>query len=104
MINMTLPDSVEQYMHRIGRVGRADAMGLSFSLVSKNKEKVWFHTCNRSRSKTLNCHNTKLTSQGGCCIWLNEMEMLQAIEERIKVTIPVLGNTLELPSTINLKR
>ena len=69
MINMTLPSSVEQYMHRIGRVGRANAIGLSISLVSKHEEKVWFHTCNRKRSNVGSCGNRKLTSEGGCCIW-----------------------------------
>ena len=33
VINMTLPDEPENYIHRIGRVGRADRMGLAISLV-----------------------------------------------------------------------
>jgi ATP-dependent RNA helicase DDX1 len=42
VINMTLPDSPETYVHRTGRVGRADRMGLAISLVSTVKERVWF--------------------------------------------------------------
>jgi ATP-dependent RNA helicase DDX1 len=42
-INMTLPDKPEDYIHRIGRVGRADTMGLAISLVATEKEKV--RTC-----------------------------------------------------------
>ena len=45
VINMTLPDRSEDYIHRIGRVGRADKMGLAISIVSKSvKERVWFCT------------------------------------------------------------
>ena len=40
VINVTLPDDKQNYVHRIGRVGRADRMGLAISLVSKVKEKV----------------------------------------------------------------
>ena len=40
MVNMTLPDDKQNYVHRIGRVGRADRMGLAISLVAKVKEKV----------------------------------------------------------------
>jgi ATP-dependent RNA helicase DDX1 len=39
---MTLPasDEKESYVHRIGRVGRADRMGLAISIVSTVREKV----------------------------------------------------------------
>ena len=33
VVNVTLPDSEENYVHRIGRVGRAERMGLAISLV-----------------------------------------------------------------------
>ena len=42
VINFTLPDEKENYLHRIGRVGRADRMGLAISLVSSVPEKVWY--------------------------------------------------------------
>ena len=40
VVNVTLPDDKQNYVHRIGRVGRAERMGLAISLVSKVKEKV----------------------------------------------------------------
>ena len=40
VVNMTLPDRSEDYIHRVGRVGRADTLGLAISLVSTVKEKV----------------------------------------------------------------
>lgn len=40
MINVTLPDEKSNYVHRIGRVGRAERMGLAISLVSTIPEKV----------------------------------------------------------------
>ena len=47
VVNVTLPDVAENYVHRIGRVGRADKVGLAVSLVSTVKEKVWF--CQRGK-------------------------------------------------------
>ena len=70
-INVTLPDEKSNYVHRIGRVGRAERMGLAISLVSAVPEKVWYHGewC-PSRGKS--CRNTNLTDVKGCCIWYNE--------------------------------
>ena len=102
VINMTLPDSVESYLHRIGRVGRANAIGICFNLVSRFPEKVWFHTCRRKRSDMKNCHNTRLTSQGGCCIWINESEMMETISKRLEQEVPELDNSLNLPPSIDL--
>lgn len=76
MINMTLPDEKSNYVHRIGRVGRAERMGLAISLVSTVPEKVWYHGewC-KMRGK--NCWNTNLTDQQpkGCCVWYNEQNV-----------------------------
>lgn len=71
MINVTLPDEKSNYVHRIGRVGRAERMGLAISLVSSVPEKVWYHGqwC-QSRGKS--CSNTSLLERKGCCIWYNE--------------------------------
>ena len=77
---MTLPDRPEDYIHRVGRVGRAKHMGLAISLVSRKKEKVWYHQC-QSRGK--NCHNTKLVDEGGCAMWYDEMDLLHQIEARL---------------------
>lgn len=40
VINLTLPDTPESYIHRVGRVGRAEEMGLAISLVGNHTEKV----------------------------------------------------------------
>ncbi|TKR76226.1 hypothetical protein L596_017395 [Steinernema carpocapsae] len=96
VINVTLPpkDEKQNYVHRIGRVGRADRMGLAISLVSTVSEKVWYHSC---RSRGVNCHNTDLTSQKGCAIWYNEVECLSLIEQHLGVTIGHVENDMAVP-------
>lgn len=42
VINVTLPDEKSNYVHRIGRVGRAERMGLAISLVATVPEKVHY--------------------------------------------------------------
>lgn len=71
MINITLPDEKSNYVHRIGRVGRAERMGLAISLVSSVPEKVWYHG-EWCKSRGRNCWNTQLTDSKGCCVWYNE--------------------------------
>lgn len=94
VINVTLPDEATNYIHRIGRVGRAERMGLAISLVATVQEKVWYHKCpNRGQG----CHNTRLTSEGGCCIWYNEEGLLGEIEEHLGVTIPQAGKDMNVP-------
>lgn len=81
------------YVHRIGRVGRADRMGLAISIVSSVPEKVWYHGC-ASRGK--NCNNTKLRDKGGCAIWYDEPQCAAVIEEHLGVTIPVVDESLAI--------
>ncbi|XP_077297561.1 ATP-dependent RNA helicase Ddx1 [Arctopsyche grandis] len=96
MINITLPDEKSNYVHRIGRVGRAERMGLAISLVSSVPEKVWYHGewCS-SRGK--NCRNTQLTDVKGCCMWYNEPRYLSEIEEHLNVTIQQVEKDLKIP-------
>lgn len=94
VINMTLPDEKESYIHRIGRVGRAERMGLAISFVSTVPEKVWYHTC-PSRGK--NCHNTRLIDEHGCCKWYTEMQYLSDIEEHLGVTISQTDEKMDIP-------
>ena len=91
---MTLPppDETASYVHRIGRVGRAERMGLAISFVSTVPEKVWYHKC-RDRS----CTNTKLVNQGGCSIWYNEMQSLSEIENHLGVTVDKISTEFEVP-------
>jgi ATP-dependent RNA helicase DDX1 len=98
VINMTLPDEPEHYIHRIGRVGRADRMGLAISVVATEgvEERVWYHTNCGNRGK--GCTNRNLVESGGCTIWYNEGKLLSAIKERLHMTeIPVLTENYELP-------
>lgn len=55
IVNMTLPDIVENYIHRIGRVGRAGSLGLAISLVAAKDcvEKVWYYDKRKWKGKKL---------------------------------------------------
>jgi ATP-dependent RNA helicase DDX1 len=108
VINMTLPDEAENYIHRIGRVGRAERMGLAISIVAGEgaggtaapvKEKVWYHKC-KDRGK--GCTNRKTAEQGGCTIWNDEAAMLRAVEKRLHLPagIPELNVDFSLPQAI----
>lgn len=85
VVNVTMPDDKQNYIHRIGRVGRADRMGLAISLVAMVKEKVWYHSC---PSKGKSCYNSNLKEYGGCAIWYDEKQYLRDVEEHLGVTIP----------------
>jgi ATP-dependent RNA helicase DDX1 len=117
VINMTLPDEAENYIHRIGRVGRVDKMGLAISIVAVSDglpspsdnsnsegssrdlhEKVWYHTCS-NRGK--DCTNRTLKSQGGCTIWLSEAASLRTVQQRLGLSeIPELGDDFSLPQKL----
>eukprot|EP00922_Rhytidocystis_sp_ex-Travisia-forbesii_P040895 GHVS01061053.1.p1 GENE.GHVS01061053.1~~GHVS01061053.1.p1 ORF type:complete len:778 (-),score=106.73 GHVS01061053.1:1691-4024(-) len=86
LVMMTLPDEPDQFFHRVGRVGRADRMGLAVSIAAlHHKEKVWYHKCaNRGRG----CTNTNLVEQGGCTIWYDEPSYQKAIEDRVGKHVP----------------
>lgn len=101
VINLTLPpaDESENYIHRVGRVGRADKMGLAISIVAApdHKERVWYHRC-KDRGK--GCKNRKLIDKGGCTMWLDESLALQAIEKRLHSSLPELRSDFSLPAEI----
>lgn len=86
MIQVTLPDEKANYLHRIGRVGRAERMGLAISLVSSVPEKVWFHANCANRGK--NCFNTRLVPEKGCCIWYNELQVIKNLKIKLKIIDP----------------
>ncbi|KAH9278967.1 ATP-dependent RNA helicase DDX1 [Echinococcus granulosus] len=96
VINVTLPDEKQNYIHRIGRVGRAERMGLAISLVSTCKEKVWYHANCNSRGR--GCFDTRLVSSGGCCIWYDEKQLLGEIEEHLGITIDTVSKDLQVPA------
>jgi ATP-dependent RNA helicase DDX1 len=107
VINMTLPDEAENYIHRIGRVGRAERMGLAISIVAGTntttgkgiREKVWYHKC---KNRGAGCTNRKLASAGGCTIDYDEPSMLKAVEARLHMDdgIPEVSPEFELPKCI----
>lgn len=73
VINVTLPSSAATYVHRCGRVGRADRMGLAVSLVGSVKEKVWF--CQPGKKPP--CDDTRDYRNGGTA--LNTIVLLQKV-------------------------
>ncbi|XP_016974727.1 ATP-dependent RNA helicase Ddx1 [Drosophila rhopaloa] len=96
MINVTLPDDKTNYVHRIGRVGRAERMGLAISLVATVPEKVWYHG-EWCKSRGRNCNNTNLTDVRGCCIWYNEPNLLAEVEDHLNITIQQVDRAMEVP-------
>lgn len=89
LINMTLPDKSENYIHRVGRVGRAERFGLAISFVGAQKEAVWYHQCTSAKGGM--CSKRSLVSMDGCVMWTNEMKMLEEIENRLKGKVEELG-------------
>lgn len=110
VIQTTLPDDIENYIHRIGRCGRAERMGLAISVVATEREKVWYHKC-PSRGKNCSPHpgNTRLTipfgpdgklrqrdqskwiiDENGCTIWYDEPDLIKKVEERIGQPMAVM--------------
>ncbi|KAK3861170.1 hypothetical protein Pcinc_032827 [Petrolisthes cinctipes] len=96
IINVTLPDEKSNYVHRIGRVGRAERMGLAISLVAAVPEKVWYHG-EWCPSRGRGCYNTRLTTERGCCTWYNEPQYLADIEEHLGVTIQQVDQQMKVP-------
>jgi len=98
VINMTLPDAAENYIHRVGRVGRADCMGLAISLVASHgiKEKVWYHTCS-SKGRGGACTRRHLKDEGGCTTWYDEPALLSDIEQRLGQPITEMPSSFQLP-------
>ena len=99
VINYTLPDEPEFYIHRIGRVGRAEHLGLAISILAPQhvEERVWYHICS-NRGKL--CNDTRLKSDGGCTIWYNENDFFNAIQRRLDLAIPELSANMDLPESL----
>ncbi|CAN0527653.1 unnamed protein product, partial [Ectocarpus sp. 8 AP-2014] len=97
VINMTLPDVPENYIHRIGRVGRQDCLGLAVSIVARDgcKEKVWYHKNCRNRGQ--GCTNRETLSKGGCTVWYDEPGLLKEVETLLQAPIAELGPGFALP-------
>lgn len=101
VINMTLPDKCEDYVHRSGRVGRAENPGLCISLVSTVSEKVWF--CRKKGLKPwLNPTKENASGKkGGHAIWIQEKLLLREIEERLGAPMVHLQSDMTLPPSLS---
>jgi len=97
VINYSLPEKPTDYIHRIGRVGRAERMGLAISLVAADEEKVWYHTCS---SKGKGCINTDVIENKGCALWYDETELWKDIQNSLGITIPKLGSNYKFDENV----
>eukprot|EP01156_Anaeramoeba_ignava_P022202 Anaeramoba_ignava/c20369_g1_i6.p2 GENE.c20369_g1_i6~~c20369_g1_i6.p2 ORF type:complete len:222 (+),score=70.03 c20369_g1_i6:1650-2315(+) len=97
LINFTLPDDEKIYIHRVGRVGRMDRMGLAISLVATEKEKVWYHVGTKNSAQYW---STKLVSDGGSCLWWNEPLYLEKIEKLLNFKIPKLEKETDFSTVL----
>ncbi|BDA42848.1 ATP-dependent RNA helicase DDX1 [Coccomyxa sp. Obi] len=101
VINLTLPDRAEDYIHRVGRVGRAEKLGLAISLVSTVREKVWY--CSKKGYRPWERPTQKdveTNEQGGHTIWYDEPQLLEDIEARLRQKIASVNPDLSLPKDI----
>eukprot|EP00484_Ammonia_sp_Unknown_P024311 CAMPEP_0197049336 /NCGR_PEP_ID=MMETSP1384-20130603/24496_1 /TAXON_ID=29189 /ORGANISM="Ammonia sp." /LENGTH=808 /DNA_ID=CAMNT_0042481599 /DNA_START=30 /DNA_END=2456 /DNA_ORIENTATION=+ len=103
VINVTMPAEDEDYVHRVGRVGRADQAGIAISIISSQKEKVWYHANCPDRGKT--CQDTRLVEKGGCCIWYDEVKIFEKVEQRLGGNpIPILDQDKHLSSSNKIEQ
>uniref|UniRef100_A0A7S0HCK1 Helicase C-terminal domain-containing protein n=1 Tax=Hanusia phi TaxID=3032 RepID=A0A7S0HCK1_9CRYP len=108
VVNMTLPDVAANYVHRIGRVGRADKMGLAISFVATEKERVWFCQKNvKGRGpggRAPPCDDTRDYEVGGNCIWYDEQAILRDIEVLLGKSIERMPTDMKLnPDLMQIK-
>lgn len=96
VVNMTLPDSEETYVHRVGRVGRSDKIGLAISIVANCPEKVWYCQKNKKPPQS----DTRLFKDGGNCIWYDEPKLLEAIRKRVEKVWTVKPDNIALPDDL----
>merc|ERR1719215_2527401 len=106
VIQMTLSDDIENYVHRIGRCGRAERLGLCISMVATEREKVWYF---KNKSKNPQNGSTKLTipygtdgklkpedkerwivEENGDTIWYDEPDLIEKVEKRIGLDMRVM--------------
>ena len=96
VLNMCLPDRPEDYIHRIGRVGRAGATGVALSVVGAKPEKVWYARQGKPWLAPKPA-DVRLADEGGSTIWMEEPALLDAIEARLGQPLAPLGQGLSLP-------
>ncbi|KAF6252459.1 P-loop containing nucleoside triphosphate hydrolase protein [Scenedesmus sp. NREL 46B-D3] len=101
VVNMTLPDKSEDSIHRVGRVGRADRMGLAISLVAAVPE--WYCTIKGYKPwLEPDARNTKTQEQGGQTVY-NEPQLLTEVEARLNAPIPTVNQDMSLPGDMQAR-
>eukprot|EP00808_Paulinella_micropora_P010228 g7851.t1 len=102
IVNFTMPDKPEYYIHRVGRVGRAGNPGLAISLIATEKERVWYHDCKR-QDRGRGCRQMGIKKEiafgkykgDGCNIWYDEPGLRKMVEQRLGLSqaggLPVLN-------------
>ncbi|KAK1444820.1 RNA helicase like protein [Babesia gibsoni] len=107
---MNVSDCKFQFLHRVGRVGRANLRGLAIVISSNAPERVWYHTCtNKSKGKASSrfkiaetCRNYNLVDNGGCTIIYEEATYLEEAKKLMPPgrELPVMdADKFELPDS-----
>ncbi|MBW0454589.1 MAG: DEAD/DEAH box helicase [Candidatus Kinetoplastibacterium crithidii] len=94
VINFDIPHSPEDYVHRIGRTGRANNTGIAISLISNDEEDVLLSSIERFTDSTilrLPLNNMKLVS--------NDNKLLESEEYQLKNKKSVLLGSRNLISS-----
>ena len=80
VVNVTLPDVAENYVHRIGRVGRADKVGWSSCLSGQygEGEGLVLPAGQKPPQK-----DTRDFDKGGNCVWYDEPDLLKGVEAKL---------------------
>ena len=99
VINATLPEKSEDYVHRVGRVGRADVMGLAVSVVSSAPEKVWY--CQKKGYKPW--FKPSRDDRTAHSAWIDEAELLRGVEKRLGAPVARRGADFSLPAELAAK-
>jgi ATP-dependent RNA helicase DDX23/PRP28 len=60
VINWQMPDTIEKYVHRIGRTGRAGKTGLAITFLDNNDEEVMFDLKNEIAKSPMSTMNPEL--------------------------------------------
>jgi len=79
VINYDMPDSANQYLHRVGRAGRFGTKGLAISFVTTDPPKGRFGRSGYEREKS-------------------DMEVLEEVQKRFIVKIPELPDKIDVSS------
>ncbi len=96
VVNMTLPDNPEDYIHRVGRVGRADTLGLAVSIVATEPERVWY--CRRKGYTPWTAPSAADVAEH--TVWYDEPALLAAVEARLGGPVTTMPADGTLPEAL----